>query len=293
MSNESLKTSLENGILTLTMNLPSNKNAINPEQMQKITNILNEAANNEAVDFVILTGSGHFYSSGFDINPTKNNENLDPIKIGREFIASFIDFPKLLIALVNGPAVGIAVTTLGLCDLVFCSTESYFWVPFTLRGLSAEGCSSYIFPRIIGYMRANEVLQFGRKFTASEAKEWGFVSDTFKPEELSSVLIKIREMRDSLSKKTRIANLIFDKTLYSNNVLQYVVKTDLIEWPTSIEINKKLMRMWNKKILHEVNTVEWEYLENRLISQDFQERMLTFLKNKERQTKLWWKYGIQ
>lgn len=51
--------------------------------MQKITNILNEAANNEAVDFVILTGSGHFYSSGFDINPTKNNENLDPIKIGR------------------------------------------------------------------------------------------------------------------------------------------------------------------------------------------------------------------
>lgn len=44
--------------------------------------------------------------------------------------------------------------------------------------------------------------------------------------------------------------------------------------------------MWNKKILHEVNTVEWEYLENRLISQDFQERMLTFLKNKERQTKL-------
>jgi peroxisomal 3,2-trans-enoyl-CoA isomerase len=117
-------------------------------------------------------------------------------------VASFIDFPKLLIAIVNGPAIGIAFTTLGLCDVVyastavstvppwyirclfsnycftnastaFCGTEfdnspitvrvlfqAFFMAPFTAHGLNAEGCSSYVFPRIMGDIKVCEQYQY-------------------------------------------------------------------------------------------------------------------------------------
>lgn len=71
-----------------------------------------------------------------------------------KMVKSFIRFPKLLIALVNGPAVGIGATILGLCDVVYSSKSAYFYTPFTALGLCAEGCSSVTFPKILGTSKA-------------------------------------------------------------------------------------------------------------------------------------------
>lgn len=51
---------------------------------------------------------------------------MNILRFARKMVASFIDFPKLLIAIVNGPAIGIAFTTLGLCDVVYASSEVSF-----------------------------------------------------------------------------------------------------------------------------------------------------------------------
>jgi Delta3-Delta2-enoyl-CoA isomerase len=74
------------------------------------------------------------------------------------FIDALIDYPKMLVAAVNGPVLGIACTTLALCDFIYCSDDAFFATPFMDVALCAEGCSSVLFPRILGPMRANEML---------------------------------------------------------------------------------------------------------------------------------------
>ena len=70
---------------------------------------------------------------------------------------TFIHFKKPLIALVNGPCLGIMLTTLALFDLVFASDKATFAAPFTELALSPEGCSSFTFPRLMGQQKVMRV----------------------------------------------------------------------------------------------------------------------------------------
>lgn len=72
---------------------------------------------------------------------------------------------------VNGPAIGIGATILSHADAVVCTPNAYFNTPFTALGQSPEACSSVLFPRIMGDRVARDVLMFGRKLTAFEARD--------------------------------------------------------------------------------------------------------------------------
>lgn len=80
-----------------------------------------------------------FCSSGNDLsamNDPRGNDEVDldiqgPVKA---LVAAFINFPKLLVCLVNGPAIGIAATTLALADIVYCHESAYIYTPFTALG---------------------------------------------------------------------------------------------------------------------------------------------------------------
>ena len=91
------------------------------------------------------------------------------------FIDAFIDLEKPLIAVVNGHAVGILVTTLGLCDFVIATNDATFHAPFGSTAQTPEGCSSYTFPRILGTSVANKMLLFNYKLTAQEALTHGLI----------------------------------------------------------------------------------------------------------------------
>jgi len=85
------------------------------------------------------------------------------------FMMTMIAFPKVIVAAVNGPAIGIGVTLLLHCDLVYCTRNATFWVPFTRIALVPEFCASVTFVEVMGVARANELLLMGKKIDAERA----------------------------------------------------------------------------------------------------------------------------
>lgn len=114
---------------------------------------------------------------------------------------AFINFSKPLAAVINGPAVGISVTLLGLFDLVFASDRATFNAPFTKIAQSPEACSTLTFPAMMGHVKASEFLIFNRKLTAKEAYERNMLTDVVEHAQLDNVAWKRIEEFSKLPKE--------------------------------------------------------------------------------------------
>lgn len=129
-------TTESDGILTVTFNRPDRKNAMNPALYIDLINVLRWAKEKEEVRVVVLTGAGNFYSSGNDLSnfttvdlsdrPLIEKLMADSKTMLEELVTELIVFPKILIAVVNGPSIGVGCTHLALCDFVF-AVERYVY----------------------------------------------------------------------------------------------------------------------------------------------------------------------
>lgn len=230
------------------------------DDYKKIAQELDSAANDDSIKVVVLTGTGDFYSSGNDLSSmmreassTDNVESLlkDAIFSSMAHMTrAFYSFPKILIAVVNGPAIGITATTLALCDVIYCAKTAYFYTPFTKLGLCCEGCSSYTFPRILGNSKASEMLLLNHKMTAKEALKFNFVSKLYDPKKENEIW----------------------KEIYQ-----------LSELPVqSIKITKGLMKKYDLKVLEEVNNMEATALIERFQSDEAIQAIISFNSKKSK-----------
>ncbi|NXW06936.1 ECI2 isomerase, partial [Fregetta grallaria] len=149
---ETLLVTTKNNITKIMFNRPDRKNAINHKMYREIIKALEEAGKDDSTIAVITGTTVHIpLLDLFYIMPKLGCVSyILFFLLSREFVGCFIDFPKPLIAVVNGPAIGISVTALGLCDIVYASDRATFHSPFSQLGQSPEGCSSYLFPKIMG-----------------------------------------------------------------------------------------------------------------------------------------------
>lgn len=179
MSEEQLVVaSTDAGVRTITINRPSKKNALTTAMYSSLVEALRDASADPKVRVVVLTGAGDTFTAGNDLMDFAMNrpESIDTPVI--QFLRALVDFEKPLIAAVNGLAIGIGVTMLQHCDLVYASEEATFQMPFVTLGLVPEGASSLLLPQIVGLQRASEWLLFGERVSAERLREAGLVNET-------------------------------------------------------------------------------------------------------------------
>ncbi|EGX51996.1 hypothetical protein AOL_s00043g730 [Orbilia oligospora ATCC 24927] len=180
---------VEGKVAKIILNKPKKLNALGGANYQRIGNLLREVAEIKDVTITFIMGTGRFFSAGADVNAGRsiNATDVSPrFSYGSTFGAqnleltrAFLEHPKVLVAALNGPAVGLSAAMIGLCDLVYCVPNTFLLTPFSSLGLVAEGGASFTFTRRMGYGLATEALLASKKITADRLFAAGFVNKIF------------------------------------------------------------------------------------------------------------------
>ena len=175
-----LLTSVDDGVLTLTLNRPEVLNAITPALLDEVTDALREAASGRTVRAVIITGAGRGFCSGQDLRATAGEGGLDVGAILRDHytpaIRAIRSMDQPVIAAVNGVAAGAGFSLALACDLRIAAESATFVQAFVRIGLIPDLASTYFLPRLIGPARAAELTMLGDTVDASRALELGVVN---------------------------------------------------------------------------------------------------------------------
>jgi enoyl-CoA hydratase/carnithine racemase len=169
---------------TLIFSRPAKKNALTVAMYATMAERLDEAAALPGVRAVVITGAGDAFTSGNDLGDFMAHPSMDADHHVVKFLKALVRFPKPIIAAVNGVAIGIGTTMLLHCDLVLAASSAIFQLPFVKLGLSPEGGSSLLLPRLAGFQRASELLLWGERFDAATAYRLGLANDVYPGAEL-------------------------------------------------------------------------------------------------------------
>lgn len=163
------------GVRVLTINRPQRRNALDHATYLALATAIRQADDDPSVRVSIITGTGSTFTSGNDIDDFRRVPQPEP-RGGPLLLTALIEARKPVLAAVEGHAVGIGVTMLLHCDLVFAGAGAQFRLPFVALGLTPEGASTYLLPRIAGDKRASELLLLGEPFDAADAAAAGLIN---------------------------------------------------------------------------------------------------------------------
>ncbi|MHA2009106.1 MAG: enoyl-CoA hydratase/isomerase family protein [Promethearchaeota archaeon] len=185
----------ENGIGTITFNRPERRNALSPITFLELQAAFDHMERDDDVRVVILTGNqdGNAFSSGAYVSPKIASEMtpeiralLDPTdRSSKNMARKIFDFPKPIVAAVNGLAIGGGITMpLIGADLIYISENAYLGFYFVQNAFMSEFASTYLLPLYVGFQKAKEIIYFGAKIEAQEAFELGLVNKVLPLNEL-------------------------------------------------------------------------------------------------------------
>lgn len=191
-------------VATITLNRPKYANAWTTTMSREVRHALAQAERDPLVVGIIITGAGRAFCSGADISSiqtlttgksTSDISEETPQKVSlqlsekpgdplfpegfREGLASMTSIRKPIIAAINGPCVGMAMSISLFCDFRFLSEDGYIKSAFSERGLVAEVSASWMLTRLVGLDRCLDILYASNKISAPEALEMGLVTKVF------------------------------------------------------------------------------------------------------------------
>ena len=219
---QTLLTSLENNVLTITINRPDKLNALNNAVFTELNNVLNEIEKNAEIKSVIITGAGSkAFVAGADISEFSDYDKEQAIalaKRGQEIYFRIERSNKPIIAAVNGFALGGGCELSMACHFRIASENAKFGQPEVNLGLIPGYGGTQRLVQLIGKGRALELLMSANMIDANTALQYGLVNYVVKQDELLS---KARSVLETINNKAPIAvaaciktvNAVFDETM--------------------------------------------------------------------------------
>lgn len=204
MAYETILYSVEEQILTITLNRPDKLNAYNATMQAELIDAFDKADADDNVRAIIITGAGRGFCAGADLSSGGNTFDRDarrgPVRRNADGSVDYSDEMardgggqvtlrmfkclKPVIGAINGPAVGIGATMQLAMDIRIASENARFGFVFSQRGIVPEAASSWFLPRIVGISQALEWCYSGRVFPAQEALAGRLVSRVVPHDEL-------------------------------------------------------------------------------------------------------------
>jgi 2-(1,2-epoxy-1,2-dihydrophenyl)acetyl-CoA isomerase len=170
----------DNGVVTVTLNRPSKKNAANNVMWSELLATFRAIGASADDRCVVLTGAGGDFCSGADLwagdDAAARQHQLARMRNVTEVAMSLARLPQPVIAKVRGVAVGAGMNMALGCDLVVASENARFSEIFAKRGLSIDFGGSWLLPRRVGLHKAKELALFADIINASEAERIGLVN---------------------------------------------------------------------------------------------------------------------
>jgi enoyl-CoA hydratase len=176
VATELVLTEAHDGVLTITINRPAQRNAISRAVAVQLASALDLLDSDPSLSVGVLTGAGATFSAGMDLKAFANGQT--PILPGRGFGGlTQAEIRKPLIAAVEGWALGGGFEMALACDLIVAAQDAKFGLPEVKRGLIAGEGGVIRLPQRIPYHVAIKVLLTGEPLTAADAKQYGLVSE--------------------------------------------------------------------------------------------------------------------
>jgi enoyl-CoA hydratase len=197
MTYQNLLLEIADGIGTLSVNRPEALNALNIGTLHELQEAFRELENNPEVRVVILTGAGdRAFVAGADISEMKDMNCLEAIRfseLGHATLEQIEGLRKVVIAAVNGFALGGGMEIALACDFIYASEKAKLGTPEVTLGVFPGWGGTQRLPRLIGKGKGKELIFTGAMISASEAKDLGIVNRVFPAESLMEETRKVAE----------------------------------------------------------------------------------------------------
>jgi 2-(1,2-epoxy-1,2-dihydrophenyl)acetyl-CoA isomerase len=211
MTQQNVLVTRDGSVMTVTLNRPDQLNAMTAELLDEAVAVLQDAAADDDLRVLILTGAGRGFCAGGDLSQGPGGgvthrfppiERPGALRAFMETSRLLHTMPAVTISAINGACAGAGLSWACATDLRYASERARFNTAFLTAGLSGDFGGTWFLPRIVGYGRAREKYLESRPFDAAEAREIGLVSRLVAPEDLMD---GVRQIADGLATAAPLA----------------------------------------------------------------------------------------
>ncbi|MEQ8660723.1 MAG: enoyl-CoA hydratase-related protein [Gammaproteobacteria bacterium] len=199
MSYETLSFERDGGVAVITLNRPDAANSLNVPMAEELVKVATHCDSSPDIRCVVLTGAGKMFSAGGDLHSFAAEgagmaEYMRYATTGlHAAIARFARMNAPYLVAVNGIAAGAGFSMAISGDMVFAAESAKFTMAYTRAGVSPDGSSTYFLPRLVGHVKAMQLILMNDLLTAAQAREWGLVNEVVADDQLMPRVMEVAQ----------------------------------------------------------------------------------------------------